>query len=69
MFKDLFVGEGFRWKSWYYIKIDECNKYTTGINSCTVGPRNAVQLENGELAYFNGSDIIERIPMSVEVYE
>lgn len=67
-FQELPTGTGFRWQTWYYIKIEErCYKC---INSGgEVRHFNAVQLETGTTASFMNSELVEKIPMSVEVLE
>ena len=68
-FGDLPIGTAFHWRDWFYIKTDECSLRGTELMYSIVVPKNAVQLENGHLAHFNNGDEVERIPMSVEVYE
>lgn len=66
-FYELPVGTSFRWQNWYYIKIEDCQHPVGGGSekrNC-----NAVQLENGLLAFFLRCELVEKIPMSVEVLE
>lgn len=69
-FRELPVGAGFRWENWYYIKIEKCQVLYKDIG-CPVTRTiyEAVQLETGLLASFNQSDLVEKIPMSIEVLE
>ena len=66
-FCDIFVGESFRWENWYYIKIEECYRCPNGGGEVLRG--NAIQLETGLLAHFVRGDLVEKIPMSIEVLE
>ena len=66
-FYNLPIGTGFRWQDWYYIKIEDCYRFPNGGGEILRG--NAVQLEIGMLAHFAKSDLVEKIPMSIEVLE
>lgn len=66
-FYELPVGTGFRWENWYYIKIEECYRCPNDGGEVLHG--NAVQLEKGMLACFSRGDLVEKIPMSIEVLE
>jgi len=65
-FQELPTGTGFRWQSWYYIKVEECQKKLNGVERQNC---NAVQLESGYLAHFMFCELVEKIPMSIEVLE
>jgi hypothetical protein len=60
LFGDISAGTGFKWKDWYYMKIEECT--TEGMFK-----KNAVCLDNGMLANFDPTDGVNLIPMSVTV--
>ena len=70
-FREIIVGDGFRWQNWYYIKIEECYHFAehelSGGGNVIRG--NAIQLETGLLAHFVQGDLVEKIPMSIEVLE
>lgn len=66
-FYELPVGTGFRWDNWYYIKIEECYRGPNGEGKVLRG--NAVQLEKGMLACFAMGDLVEKVPMTIEVHE
>lgn len=63
LFKDISTGTGFKWREWYYMKIEEC----TMDRMYGAKLANAVSFENGMLAYFNPTDKVNSIPMSVTV--
>lgn len=63
-FYELPISAGFRWKDLYYIKIEESQPVRS---SGETQYCNAVQLETGLLAHFSQTDLVEKIPMAVEV--
>ena len=75
MFDEVRIGEGFKYREWYYIKIDPVNTniasvtYLSDAGEPKIKPNfaNAVKLENGALARFYDTDVVETVPMKVVV--
>lgn len=61
LFKDISAGTGFKWREWYYMKIEACTvDRTFGTKSA-----NAVSLDSGLLAYFDPTEKVNLAPMKV----
>lgn len=65
LFNDICVGTAFKWKQWYYMKIEECTVERMGCQKVA----NAVSIDSGLLARFEPTDAIQLIPMRVMVDE
>lgn len=63
-FEDISVGTGFKWRKWYYMKIETC---TVETRMSSVKSANAVCFDGGLLAYFAPTENVNLIPMSVLV--
>lgn len=62
-FKDISTGTGFKWREWYYMKIEEC----TVERMFGKKTANAVSFENGMLAHFDPTEKVYLIPTCVHV--